>query len=72
MCVSEIIDIAYSGNIWIALYKEVSIQTVLYEDNNGCIAQLKGGYVEGDRIRTHFTKFFFICFKKIHIGVQHI
>ena len=72
MCVSEIIDIAYSGNIWIALYKEVSTHAVLYEDNTACIAQLKGGYIEGDRVRTNFTKFFFIRFKKMHIGVQHI
>ena len=72
MCVSEIIGIAYSGNIWIALNKEVSTQAVLYEDNTACIAQLKGGYIEGDRVRIHFTKFFFIRFKKTHIGVQHI
>ena len=41
-------------------------------DNTACIAQLKGWYIEGDRVRTHFTKFFFIRFKKMHIGVQHI
>ncbi|KAJ9539329.1 hypothetical protein OSB04_032062 [Centaurea solstitialis] len=33
--------------------------TVLYEDNAACIAQLKEGYIKGDRIKHILPKFFF-------------
>ena len=33
--------------------------TILYEDNAACIAQLKGGYIKGDRIKHISPKFFF-------------
>ena len=33
--------------------------TTLYEDNAACIAQLKGGYIKGDRIKHILPKFFF-------------
>ena len=35
------------------------IPTALYEDNAGCIAQLKGGYIKGDRAKHISPKFFF-------------
>nr|XP_009616259.1 uncharacterized protein LOC104108835 [Nicotiana tomentosiformis] len=36
-----------------------TIPTILYEDNTTCIAQLKGGYIEGDRTKHISPKFFF-------------
>nr|XP_009768097.1 PREDICTED: uncharacterized protein LOC104219162 [Nicotiana sylvestris] len=33
--------------------------TTLYEDNAACIAQLKGGYIKGDRTKHISSKFFF-------------
>ena len=35
------------------------IPTILYEDNAACIAQLKGGYIKGDRAKHISPKFFF-------------
>ena len=36
-----------------------SILTTMYEDNVACIAQLKGGYIKGDRTKHISPKFFF-------------
>jgi hypothetical protein len=33
--------------------------TVLYKDNIACIAQIKGGYIKGDRTKHISPKFFF-------------
>ena len=33
--------------------------TVLYEDNAACIAQIKGGYIKGDRTKNISPKFFY-------------
>ena len=33
--------------------------TVLYEDNVTCIAQIKGGYIKGDRTKHILLKFFY-------------
>ena len=33
--------------------------TILYEDNAACIAQLKGGYIKGDRTKHISPKFYF-------------
>ena len=33
--------------------------TILYEDNAACIAQIKGGYIIGDRIKHISLKFFY-------------
>lgn len=33
--------------------------TIMYEDNAACIAQLKNGYIKGDRTKHIFPKFFF-------------
>ena len=33
--------------------------TVLYEDNAACIAQIKGGYIKGDRTKDISPKFFY-------------
>ena len=33
--------------------------TILYEDNAACIAQLKEGYIKGDRTKHISPKFFF-------------
>ena len=48
--------------------------TVLYEDNVACIAQLKGGYIKGDRTKHISPKFFFThdLQKKGEIDVQQI
>ena len=35
-----------------------NIATSLYEDNTVCIAQLKGGYIKGDRTKRIYPKFF--------------
>jgi hypothetical protein len=32
---------------------------VIYEDNMACIAQLKDGYIKGDRVKHISPKFFF-------------
>ena len=33
--------------------------TVLYKDNTVCMAQIKGGFIKGDRIKHIFHKFFY-------------
>jgi len=33
--------------------------TMIYEDNAACIAQIKAGYIKGDRIKHILPKFFF-------------
>ncbi|XP_056848495.1 uncharacterized protein LOC130498850 [Raphanus sativus] len=33
--------------------------TILYEDNAACIAQLKDGYIKGDKTKHVLPKFFF-------------
>ncbi|XP_013634550.1 PREDICTED: uncharacterized protein LOC106340214 [Brassica oleracea var. oleracea] len=33
--------------------------TIIYEDNDACIAQLKDGYIKGDRTKHILPKFFF-------------
>ena len=33
--------------------------TIVYEDNAACVAQLKGGYIKGDRTKHISPKFFF-------------
>ena len=50
------------------------IPTILYEDNAACIAQLKGGYIKGDRAKHISPKFFFThdIEKKGEINVQRI
>ena len=48
--------------------------TVLYENNVACIAQVKGGYIKGDRTKHISPKFFYT--HELHnngeINVQHI
>ena len=48
--------------------------TILYEDNTACIAQVKGGYIKGDRTKHISPKFFFTheLQKKGDIDVQQI
>ena len=33
--------------------------TIIYEDNVACIAQIKGGYIKGDRSKHISPKFFY-------------
>jgi len=42
---------------WSFMGKDIPI--TLYEDNVACIAQLKGGYIKGDRTKHISPKFFF-------------
>ena len=42
-----------------ALKTEDLEPTTLYEDNAACIAQLKGGYIKGDRTKHISPKFFY-------------
>ena len=53
---------------------ERDIPTTLYEDNAACIAQLRGGYIKGDRIKHISPKFFFThdLQKKGEIDVQQV
>ena len=46
--------------------------TVLYEDNAACIAQIKGGFIKGDRTKYISSKFFYTheLQKKGEIDVQ--
>ena len=48
--------------------------TVLYEDNVACIAQIKGGYIKGDRTKHISPKFFYTheLQKNGEIDVQQI
>ena len=41
------------------LYSIKNKPTVLYEDNAACIAQVKGGYIKGDRTKYISPKFFY-------------
>jgi hypothetical protein len=56
------------------LHQETASPTTLYEDNAACIAQLKGGYIKGDRTKHISPKFFFThdLQKKGEIDVQQI
>ena len=42
------------------LSQATSIPTTIYEDNVACIAQLKGGFIKGDRTKHISLKFFYI------------
>nr|CAN61870.1 hypothetical protein VITISV_002413 [Vitis vinifera] len=48
--------------------------TMLHEDNVACIAQIKGGFIKGDRTKYISPKFFYSheLQKKCEIDVQHI
>jgi len=48
--------------------------TIIYEDNTTCIAQLKEGYIKGDRTKHISPKFFFTndLKKNGDINIQHI
>ena len=54
--------------------KEKIPPTILFEDNSACIAQLKGGYIKGDRTKHISPKFFFThdLQKNGEIDVQQI
>ena len=34
--------------------------TIIYEDNAACVAQVKGGYIKGDKTKHILPKFFYI------------
>ncbi|XP_069148362.1 secreted RxLR effector protein 161-like [Solanum lycopersicum] len=44
---------------WRSMKQTLNIPTTMYEDNAACIAQLKGGYIKGDRTKHISPKFFF-------------
>ena len=48
--------------------------TILFEDNVACIAQIKGGYIKGDRTKHISSKFFYTreLQKNGEIDVQQI
>ena len=48
--------------------------TVLHEDNAACVAQIKGGFIKGDRTKHISPKFFYTheLQKKCEIDVQQI
>jgi len=48
--------------------------TIIYEDNTACIAQLKDGYIKGDRTKYIPPKFFFThdLQKNSDISIQQI
>ena len=50
------------------------MSTILYKDNAACIAQLKGGYIKGDRTKHISPKLFFThdLKKRVDINVQQI
>ena len=56
MCVVKVCNPTYSKNYGLLARKIAPI--VLYE-NNTCIAQLKKGYIKGDRTKHISPKFFF-------------
>jgi len=41
------------------MYAGKKTPTIMYEDNAACIAQLKDGYIKGDRTKHILPKFFF-------------
>ncbi|XP_020270893.1 uncharacterized protein LOC109846081 [Asparagus officinalis] len=41
------------------LSSQMEVPTILYKDNTACIAQLKTGYIKGDRTKHTSLKFFF-------------
>ncbi|XP_048619922.1 secreted RxLR effector protein 161-like [Brassica napus] len=54
---AEIIAMYEASHSGLAVGKEAP--TVIYEDNASCIAQLKDGYIKGDRTNHILPKFFF-------------
>ena len=36
-----------------------SSSTIIYEDNAACVAQIRGGYIKGDKIKHISPKFFY-------------
>ena len=53
---------------------DVKIPTILFKDNAACIAQLRGGFIKGDRTKHISPKLFFIhdLQKNGDIDVQQI
>ena len=41
------------------MYAGKKTPTIMYEDNAACIAQLKDGYIKGDRTKHILPKFFY-------------
>ncbi|XP_060216469.1 secreted RxLR effector protein 161-like [Lycium barbarum] len=53
--------IGYADAVMLSFFenKDSNDTVILYEDNTACIAQLKGGYIKGDRTKHISPKFFF-------------
>ena len=58
MYLAQINDTTHLGNVWFALRKK--IPTIVYEDNAACIAQMKEGYIKGDKTKHISPKLFFM------------
>ena len=56
------------------LFVQTKTPTILYEDNVACIAQIKAGYIKGDRTKHISPKFFFTHDLQLNgeINVQQI
>ena len=71
MCVVKVYDTSHSREMWLECDK---VPTTLYEDNAACIAQLKGGFIKGDRTKHISPKLFYTheLQKNGDINVQQI
>ena len=57
MCMTKVNDSTYLRNMWTTSIK--CNATKLYEDNVACIAQIKGGFIKGDKTKHISPKFFY-------------
>ena len=53
-------SVIYSIKERCGLKCDVKIPTMLFEDNAACIAQLKGGFIKGDKMKHISPKLYFI------------
>ena len=72
MCLVEVSNLTRTRGLWF-IYQENNA-TIIYEENIACIAQLKEGYIKGDRTKHMSPKFFFThdLQKNNDINIQQI
>ncbi|CAB62478.1 putative protein [Arabidopsis thaliana] len=56
---SQILSIVHHIQEDCGIYAGKKTPTIMYEDNAACIAQLKDGYIKGDRTKHILPKFFY-------------
>ena len=59
MCLVKVRYIAYSSICQMTPVNNSLTITIIYEDNVACVAQVRGGYIKGDKTKHISPKFFY-------------